>query len=103
MVAKKKTKRKKLNKEDEKIRDLQKIIRQLKDDNKTLRKQLSQEQANKQEINDYAEHLIIFDSLTDELCPECSKAILNEVNVGTRTFKRCELCGYRTKTNRSKT
>lgn len=69
------------------------IIRQLKKENKTLRKQLNR---NTKEI-DIEDIIDDVQELEDypTKCSKCNHGFLEEFEVASRQFSRCTSCGYR--------
>jgi predicted transcriptional regulator len=94
---------KKKNEESE-TKKLEKQIRELKSKNRNLLKRLKKVDKNYKEVFEELEE----DNEEEQqeatpkrTCRECGRGEITEVNILGRIFRRCELCGWRSKVEKS--
>ena len=80
---------------DEQLREYKAEIRQLKRQIKALQKGVVVERYQEKTKPDIKKKKKI-----QEKCPECFEKV-EVINVGNRTFERCEHCGYRSRTRKA--
>lgn len=101
MVKKTSKRIRKKKKEIDHVERLEKEIRELKSINRALMKRLKKLDRDFRKIEDLEEELVSIYQNEDHapkknVCPECSKGKVEEVNLGARVMRKCENnCGYR--------
>lgn len=90
--------------DDDEISKLEKEIRELKSINRSLLRRLRKidkgfHEFVKESVDEKEEEPNTQPDLTSrrQLCGSCGRSELTEVTIAGRQFKRCEVCGWRTK------
>lgn len=84
--------------EQDYVDQLEEEIRKLKSLNRHLQKQLKKNVRGYKPSNVEDDEDDNSDSTPSKAaCPECNKADLIEITIANRLFRRCDLCGYRTR------
>lgn len=98
----------KKRKEEDEVERLEKEIRELKTINRSLLKRLRKVDKGFDEfIKDKSEdknpklHEKYEEEKKHPDCPDCRKGFIVKVNIAGRIFNRCDLCGWRTKTEKT--
>ncbi len=80
--------------------DLKGLLRQLKAENKSLKRRLRQLEKNKHIWEEYLledEDQEVKKDTKEQRCPECGEGILSYVDLGIKHLMCCNQCKYRTK------
>jgi hypothetical protein len=95
---------KRKNKEEDEVEKLEKEIRELKSLNRSLLRRLRKIDKGFNEYVKEANHEEEEEPRTPperrSLCSSCGRSELTNITVAGRCFKRCELCGWRSKTEK---
>lgn len=76
-------------------------IRELKAENRNLKKRLKQLERREHHYEEQELKEIIEDTIiSKQRCPECAKGVLEEKTVVGRFWVECSLCNYRSKTKK---
>lgn len=75
-------------------------IRQLKAENRALKKQLKQLQKREHLVEEQELGQIIEEIIKKERCSDCGKGFLQEKEVLGRWWQECDLCNWRSKVKR---